>query len=509
MKLEFSPGALSKSSIGTNDLRFYVRMSGQVGIPYVDKPYRIQQTSRRMHVKEGVTIPIDRHAWLTNGPVRSIEAGLPLISETPMARSYNDALQSEKRIKSLQTDCLKTFFKEGEYKDDFQIQREAPIETRDERQMRVLMEKIVAKDKKKLADPPTGLVAGQPARDIIDSMGHIHLRSVTLQAKRPDHVSPFPRPTHPKQRKQQRPKSTVALVRSQLKRVFRPGEEPFTNIDSEADFPLDGIEPVVEEPREEEEEETTSDTIDYNREHYESKLIDTSDKEIFWTKNMAPFTKKEIDMLYSWRKQGNDAMDATDRKGERLFKRREGAIKRTFQSKLAFRRELQLVDQDCSEIVNLGPGRMQRNRESPWQAAARFASRDTSSLPYRKAKWKDFVEFVKANGGAASDLQKKFVMEYRKELLTGHPVGTKMLWNILDKFDEMNFTEIPLLRFVEFVRASVGVSKDDLIEYFSRKDVPKYFYDLAVQQTSPLGTSRGETSARKSKLSSRICVPRA
>ena len=85
------------------------------GIPYVGRPYRIHQTSPTLHAKEGINIPIDRHAWITDGVVRDIEEGLPLITETPLAKSYTDAIESDKRIKSLQMSCLKTFFKEGEY----------------------------------------------------------------------------------------------------------------------------------------------------------------------------------------------------------------------------------------------------------------------------------------------------------------------------------------------------------------------------------------------------------
>ena len=481
----------------------------KVAIPYVGRPYRIPQTSPTLHAKEGINIPLDRHAWITDGVVRDIEEGLPLITETPLAKSYTDAIESDKRIKSLQMSCLKTFFKEGEYKEDMPVEREAPVETRDERQMRVLMDKIVAKDRRKVENPETGLVAGQPARDIIDTIGHIHVRSVTLNEVRPKDVSPFARPSHPKRRSGQRPKSTVALVRSELQRVFRPGTEPFTNVDSEADFPIDDLEPVQEVAKEEEEEEEHAE-IDYMKEKYESKLIDNSDKEIYWSKNKGPFTKKEIDMLYSWRRQGDIATAMADRKGERMLKRREGAIKRTFQSRLAFERELELVDQDCSEIVNLGPGKVQKSKESPWNKAARVVGRDRSSLPYRKAKWMEFVEFVKERGGASTELQKKFCMEYRRELLTGRPVGAKMLWNILDRFDEMNFTEIPLLKFIDFVRTSIGVLRDDLVEYFATKDVPKYLYDLAIKpQGSLMDQIRAESaSARKGKLSSRIVVPR-
>lgn len=484
----------------------------QSAIPYQSKPYKIAQSTQRIHSKEGVVIPVDPYAWLCDGPLKKIEEGLPLIVETPYARSYDDAIHADKKIKALQMECLKTFFSEEELKESAPIERQVPVETHDERNMRMLMEKIVNKERKKLENPHTGIVAGQPSKDLVASIGKVHIQSVTKISKKPPEISPFPRPCHPKPRSKTRPKSTVALVRNQLQRVFRPGLEPFTNVDSEDDFPIDDIIPQDGPGTEEEEEKDPNEeeAIDYNKIDYPTKLIDQSDKEIFWTKDNAPFTKAEVDMLYSWRKQDEDFMHERDQRGARMFKRREMAIKRTFQSKLAFRHELALVNRVCQNVTTLGPGKVARSKESTWSTAARAAKHDISSLPYRKARWMAFVKFVKDSGGMKTELQKKFAQQYREHLLAGKAANNLMLWDLLNAFEEMNFTVMPLLVYVEFVRTNLGVSRNEMTEYFNHRNIPKYFYDLAVKEMAdgnPFKLRAQTSSVSKSRVSSRIVVP--
>ena len=454
-------------------------------MPYLHKSYKIRQVNRVLHSKEGIVIPMDPYAWLCDGPVKKIEEGLPLIAGTPYAHSYEEAIHADKKIKALQMECLKTFFNQDELKDDAPVERQVPVETRDERQMRMLMDKIIAKERKKMEHPRTGIIPGQPARDMIDSMGKVHIQSVHAISKKPPNASVFSRPSHPKPRVGVRPKSTVSLVRNQLQRVFRPGSEPFTNIDSDEDFPMDEI--LVNPDTKITEEEDTGeeeDVIDYNKINYPTMLLDESDKEIFWTKHKAPFTKDEVDMLYSWWKQDEDNMNESTKKGERMLKRREMAIKRTFQSKLAFQKELKLVNRACRDVACIGPGKSMKSKESTWTEAARAAKHDISSLPYRKERWAAFVKFVKESGGIRMELHKKFAEQYRKMLLTGRPANARMLFDVLDTFEEMNFTVIPLLVYVEFVRGNLNISKNEVAEYFSHRNVPGYFYDLAVKQRS-------------------------
>ena len=128
-----------------------------------------------------------------------------------------------------------------------------------------------------------------------------------------------------------------------------------------------------------------------------------------------------------------------------MLKRREMAIKRTFQSKLAFQKELKLVNRACRDVACIGPGKSMKSKESTWTEAARAAKHDISSLPYRKERWAAFVKFVKESGGIRMELHKKFAEQYRKMLLTGRPANARMLFDVLDTFEEMNFTVIPLL----------------------------------------------------------------
>jgi hypothetical protein len=431
-------------------------------IPYTPVPVHVHQMSRRINMKEGVKLPINRFAWITDGPLRPLERGLVMAIDVDGSAEYDCLPGVPVRLRELEKDLMTAAGAETAPTPRPITPRERP-------------KSLQAKRKPVSA---TGISPVPPQQDIADSIGRVQLQSLKVKVKRPEGVSPFPHLTcRPQQAK--RPQSTVQLVRAQLQRVFKPGEEAFTNVDRAEDFPTDGLEALMASA----ETETASEheKVDLNDFDAPSTLIDTSDHDIFWTRQLAPFTREETDTLYAWRKQCHDHQAREQAKVEKMLREREDCIRQTFQSKLALDRGLELVDRACREVANVGVGKQVRHRESIWKMAARVTRSDPSSLPFRREKWMKFVDFVKRYGGVRDPLQKKFVEAYRSELMSGRKVSSQIFWNILDLFDEMELIKTTLIEFLDHLRREMGISREATMQYFREHGTPTHFFEMFVR----------------------------
>jgi hypothetical protein len=437
-------------------------------IPYTQLPVQIDQTSRRMNMSQGVKLPIDRFAWIKDGPLQPVERGLPMAIEVDGQAEYDGLPGVPVRLRELETDLMAAAGAQAAPASRLISPRERP-------------KSLQAKWRPKSA-LVTGITPVPPQEDIIDSIGRVQVQSLKVKLKRPECVSPFPRvPRRPRQSK--RPQSTVGLVKAQLQRVFKPGEEPFRNVDREEDFPMEGLELL--ERRGEPDAAKGHEKVDLNDFDAPSTLIDTSDRDIFWTAHCAPFTREEIDTLYSWRKQCQDHQAREEAKAEKMLREREDCIHRTFQSKLAFDRGLELVDRACREVANVGIGKQVRHRESIWKTAARVTELDPSSLPFRREMWMKFVTFVRLCGGIHDPLQKKFTDAFRSELLSGRIVSSQIFWNVLDSFEEMELIKTPLLEFLDYLRRDLGISREATMQYYKKRGTPTHFFEMFVRFLKP------------------------
>jgi hypothetical protein len=432
-------------------------------IPYTPAPVHVHQTSRRMNMKQGVKLPANRFAWIGDGASRPLERGLLMAIEVGGQAEYDCLPGVPARLRELEADLIAAAGGETAPTSRPVSPRERP--------------KPLQANRKRAPASTTGISPVPPQEDIIDSIGRLQVQSLKAKVKRPDCVSPFPHVPRPP-RHAKRPQSTVPLVRAQLQRVFKPGEGPFTNVDREEDFPTEGLELLA--PTAETETAMGHEKVDLNDFDAPSTLIDTSHHDIFWTRHCAPLTREEIDTLYAWRKQCRDHQAQAEAKVEKMLREREDSIRRTFQSKLAFDRGLELVDRACCEVSNVGIGKQVRHRESIWKTAARVTASDPSSLPFRRETWMKFVDFVKGSGGIRDLLQKKFAAAYRSELMSGRKVSHQIFWNILDLFGEMELIKTPLIEFLDYLRRDLGISREATMQYYKEHGTPTHFFEMFV-----------------------------
>lgn len=482
-------------------------------MPYTPRKITVPQTSRRITSQQGVVIPLDRFAWLTDGVVRDIEKGLPLITESKLSKDFVNPDLLSAQLEKERSNLFEGFIDPDS--NDYELPPEVDseiVDTEEQHQYRKLYAKLMHRREKKTRNPGTGLVKRPPAEDIIDNIGKINIKSVQRRTFVPSGRNPFPPPAHrPKTHKLPNERATSALVKSYMKKAFKPGTQPFTSVDRDEDFPLDKIfnsdsslsssrskenknhknaldnalneniikdyyadKGDVDEQKEEEE--------DYDEKNHKSLLIDPKDYDIFWARNGVPFSRDEVEMLEGWKDDVRDRMIHDDMKAIQVLRRREKAIERTFQSRSAFDKEIALADEAMEKAVTLGPCKQQRERLSSWEVSSRAVKGDPSSLPFRKRTWANFVKQFRSFGKLTSESQRKIVLEFRTLLRSGHRVDPDIFWESISVLDKMDYVSIPTMILVEFLRQNVNVPEEDFVQYMKNNDYPPQFYFLALDE---------------------------
>lgn len=486
---------------------------GHSGMPFTPRKISIPQTSRRITSQQGVVIPIDRFAWLTDGVVRDIEKGLPLITESKLSHDFINPDQLSAQLEQQRNNLYEGFIDSNS--NDYELPPENDseiVDTEEQHQYRKLYSKLMHRRERKTINPGTGLVKRPPSEDIIDNIGKINIQSVRTRKYVPSGRNPFPPPQHrPKTHKLPSERATTALVKSYMKKAFKPGTQPFTSVDKDEDFPMDGIfynfdsnstelseikddnsindtysqnvnednqikNPQKELKNEEEEEE------DSDEKNHKSLLIDPKDYDIFWARNGVPFSRDEVEMLEGWKDDVRNKMKQDDMKIFQVLKRREKAMERTFQSRSAFDKEIALTDKAMEKAVTLGPCKQQKERLSSWEVASRAVKGDPSSLPFRKKTWANFVHQFQQFIQISCESQKKIVLEFRTLLRAGRRVDSDIFFESISVLDKMDYISIPTMILVEFLRRNSNVPEDDFYQYMKENEFPHQFYYLALDE---------------------------
>lgn len=445
-----------------------------VPFPYDPKPIAFKSTSVRVFSKEGVSRTIDPHAWITNGTIRPIERGLPLLFGTNDYRSVTEANEFMDKAISKTEDALKNIANEIDDDDNF-MQQNKEAEDQQEKQ-REQKEKERMNRKRRNT---TGILPSEETGDILTNIGKINFRSVRRIIHKPDNEQPFP--ARPKTLMYNaEAESTVPLIREEMKESFKYGQPPFSGIETEDDFPMDGFIRPDSIPSPAKTPHANIDDIDDLDMETPSLLVDPHKDDIFWTRSRAPFTRQEVDIMYTMRTQGDLRTKRLQNRFEKEMKRRSECLKTTFKSKAAFTKRIELLEEDLDRITNIGPGKGERPKESFWVTASKLADTDITSLPYRKNKWKRFVDFVACHGYITTDSQQNAAMNYRELLLKGIPADVNMFWEWMNKLNQEDYVVTLTMLMVEFLRADFGLTSSNVIQYLEERKINTYFYKEAI-----------------------------
>lgn len=468
-------------------------------MPYVPRKVSVKQTTSKVHEQTGIEIPIDRFAWLTDGRVRTIEEGLPLI--TGSIHDHNRKLncdEVQREMEQAKLLLLNSFVEEKDKTDEI-VPLESDLigaETKELQKFKQLHNRIMRKKRRMETRVNTGIVRRPPADDMIDNIGRVYIKSAKTRQHVPRGTNPFPA-ARPREKMSRIPnaRETTALVKEKMEKVFRHGCEPFRDIDKEEDFPIDGL-TKPESQSSEKSQKTVPEFSEEEEEVHESILVDPSQYDIFWTKARVPFTRDEVEMLEGWRTQRLRKMQEDDLRRGKILAQRKKSIETTFQSRRAFEKEMELTAEDCSKIAKLGPGKGMKKRQSVWQIAAREATVDKSSSLYRKAVWRKLVSQVQRYGYVTCDAQMKMLLEFRRLLLTGCCVDDSVFWQCLSVLDDHEYISRPVMTVIECLRRGIGVPSKDVLAFFAKKDIAPQLYNLALSEMQITTDSARPISAR-------------
>ncbi|EAX84394.1 hypothetical protein TVAG_585410 [Trichomonas vaginalis G3] len=454
-----------------------------IPFPYNPQDIRFKQTSSKIFAKEGVKRPIDPYAWITSGTIKEIEKGLPLLHETQYAQSVVEVQKQSDNSITKTKDLLKAILDDNT--DEELSLQEMKQQAEEERRQKLLKQQEIEERKRRNS---SCFLHNKDSGDIISNIGTLNFKTIKKPLQLPEGENPFPEATH---MKSFRPKmdSTIPIIKQEIKKSFKYGFEPFEGIETDEDFPIDGLMKPDSVPPPAETPVTGIDDADELDKETPSLLIDPYKQEIFWSKTKAPFTREEVNLLYTMRNQSDLMADRLEKRFDRQNQKRIASIRTTFQSRKAFMKRLDLIHQDIDRITNIGPGKgLAHVPQSPWVEASQLAMDDNTSLPYRKKQWQNFVDFIAQHGYISNDSQQRAAMNLRHFLMSGDAVDEKMFWNFMDQLSFDDFTVTSTMLIVEYLRRDFGVTMSDVVSYLQEKKVSTYFYDEACQMYDSVST---------------------
>lgn len=446
------------------------RIHGQE-IPYNYNRIKIKQTPAHLSNLQGVSSILEKYRWQTAGSVKPIETGLPLVSESTLSHDFANAKEIEEQIK-LADERITEDLLNPDRNNDFIRDKNADLNLNEQTQeyqseFKKLYNTINQRRLARQNRPQTGISKKVDLNgNLIDCMGKLQLKSVQ-GTEEIDDDNPFPIIPRRQQTIGIPKRSESQIVKVNMKKVFRPNSRPFTEIDNEHDFPMtifkvDKFKPSFSRQQLE---------LQQKPQKHESLLIDLSSQDVFWTKEKVPFTREEVGMLKKFREQcKNKTLEANKRRKE-VMNERQKAISKTFQSRKAFEKEVEITEQVCRRTMTLPPGKGEEHFLS-WTEAAKEAKSDPSSLPYRKKAWEKLGVLIKEIGGLKPGNSEYLIQTFRRLLLSGEPISSSTLFDTLLVLDRGEFADTETAMTIEALREACGVSSDELIKWMESRNCP-------------------------------------
>jgi hypothetical protein len=264
-------------------------------------------------------------------------------------------------------------------------------------------------------------------------------------------------------------------VQNCMRRFFDPSVGiPFVPADVGKYFPVDLL---IPDPSESEVEETLEPPEEPEP---PTNLINTSDQDVLFTKNKAPFTRADISTVRAFGRHWDALKMKKKEQAARSLREREKLIKHAFHSKGVLETALNLIEQDCQRIRSGLIGKSAFKKRSIWQTAATTAPPDHSGLSYRRELWWRLCAFVRFVGGIQEEVEKEFIRLVRLKLMLRHQVDASLFWDLIRETPTASVESVAVLKLVEFLRIALGVIQQELFDYFENMKVAQMMYSQTI-----------------------------
>jgi hypothetical protein len=211
-----------------------------------------------------------------------------------------------------------------------------------------------------------------------------------------------------------------------------------------------------------------------------STLLDTTNEDVLFTKDKAPFTRADISTVRAFERHwDNLKLKQRERAAESLEARRR-FVHQAFHSKEVFKTYLQLVDEDCQRIRSGVIGKSPYKTKSLWKVAVQKAPNDRSGLADRRTYWWRFATFVRYIGGVTEQLETEIVKMLRVKLMLRHPIRPKLFWDLVGDLPAIAFESVSALRLIEFIRVSLNAGQQEFGLFLDDRKVSHVIYDQTI-----------------------------
>lgn len=234
-----------------------------------------------------------------------------------------------------------------------------------------------------------------------------------------------------------------------------------------------------------------------------STLLDTSDQDVLFTTEKAPFKRSEIAELRAFNQHWDRLQKKQNEKFKQELRKRSHHVQRAFQSREVMKEYLNLLDEDYRRINAGIIGKCPFKNKSMWQVACERAPKDMSSLGERMKFWWRFGTFVSEIGGIRDDFDHEVMDTLRHKLMDNHPINNSLFFEVVNYVSDDALQSVSSLKLIEFMRITLDINQKEFMKVFTTRHVSQFVYTQAI--LTNISSEHLESMNRVSKM--HITVP--
>ena len=296
--------------------------------------------------------------------------------------------------------------------------------------------------------------------------------------------------------------STIAnqeenTVKGCLQTYFSPLGKPFVPVDVEKYFPLSLLEVEKNKIRSTNESNLDLDELENNTQRTlsilhpsqemdpKSKLIDTSDEDVLFTKDNTLLRRSEIAEMRAFEKHWERKTQKAENRLGTILKKRNKEVEKAFQSREVMKTYLKLLDEDCERVSSGLIGKSPYKHKSMWEVALEKTPKDPTSLGNRMEYWWRFATFVREIGGIHDDYDNEVTQELRKQLMDNHAVNKTLFFDVLRNLRDECFSIVSSLKLIEFIRITFNIEQKQFQAVFEQRRISQLIYSQTILTNMP------------------------
>ena len=296
--------------------------------------------------------------------------------------------------------------------------------------------------------------------------------------------------------------STIAnkeenTIKGCLQTYFSPLGKPFVPVNVEKYFPMSLFEVDKIKNKSPNESNLDLDELENNTQRTltilhpseemdpKSKLIDTSDEDVLFTKDRTLLRRSEIAEMRAFEKHWERKTQKAEKRLDLILKKRNKEVEKAFQSREVMKTYLKLLDEDCERISSGLIGKSPYKHKSMWEVALELTPKDPTSLGNRMEYWWRYAIFVREIGGIHDEFDNEVTQELRKLLMNNHSVDQSLFFDVLHNLRDECFSSVSSLKVIEFIRITFNIEQKQFQAVFEERRISQLIYSQTILTNMP------------------------